>query len=96
MGKARSRLSYRIILNSVITMERRVALKQLATLAGGLVSLPAWANEWSSASVFGCQSFLSTDEGDLLATAVDTIIPATDTPGARALGVDGFVQKIDC
>lgn len=92
------RLSYRIILNLVITMERRVALKYLATMAGGLITLPAWANGWTKASVFPTQSFLSVAEGDLLATIVDTIIPTTDTPGAKALDVHLFVEKMvtDC
>ena len=37
---------------------------------------------------------LSVSQADLLAILVETIIPATDTPGAKALKVDQFVQKI--
>ena len=79
-------------------MERRVALKNLAVAAGSLVSLPAWANGWSKASVLPTQSYLSATESELLAALVDTILPTTDTPGAKALNVHLFVEKMvaDC
>lgn len=79
-------------------MERRVVLKSLAIAAGSLVSLPAWANGWSKASVLPTQPYLSLAESELLATLVDTILPTTDTPGAKALNVHLFVEKMvaDC
>ena len=79
-------------------MERRVVLKHLATIAGGLVALPAWANGWTKASVLPGHTYLSVTESELLATLVDTISPTTDTPGARALDVHLFVEKMvaDC
>lgn len=79
-------------------MQRRVALKHLAFSTAGLISLPAWANSWSRASVSSSGAFLSTAESTLLTGLVDTIIPATDTPGAKALDVHLFVEKMiaDC
>jgi hypothetical protein len=57
----------------------------MAGALGGLVSLPAWANGWTTETVRSAQSFLS-------------VSPATETPGAKALNVHQFVQKMvsDC
>ncbi|MFC5411813.1 gluconate 2-dehydrogenase subunit 3 family protein [Larkinella bovis] len=79
-------------------MERRKALKSLAVAVGGLVSLPGWANSWTSASLPAGPVLLAPQADALLAEVVETIIPATDTPGAKALGVHTFIQKIvtDC
>ncbi|HEV7350303.1 gluconate 2-dehydrogenase subunit 3 family protein [Telluribacter sp.] len=78
-------------------MERRAALKGLATAIGGLVALPSWASNWNQNSLQPTD-LLSAEEVPLLASVVDTIIPATDTPGAKELGVDRFVQLMltDC
>ena len=70
----------------------------MAALASGLVALPAWANAWTSASVGLNHTLLSTSQADTLVDIVDTLIPASDTPGAKALNVPDFVQKMlaDC
>ncbi|GAA4465991.1 lactose 3-dehydrogenase subunit gamma LacC [Nibrella saemangeumensis] len=70
----------------------------MAVALGGLISLPAWAEGWNRASVASLQPILSADQDLLLADIVETIIPATDTPGAKALGVHSFIQKMvaDC
>ena len=69
----------------------------------GLVSLPAWATGWSAETVRLNHSLLSADQFGLLADIAETIIPATDTatadgPGAKALNVQQFIQKVivDC
>ena len=79
-------------------MERRVALKTMAVAIGGLISLPAWAKGWNQASVQSIQPILSTSQDVLLAEVVETIIPTTNTPGAKELGVHTFIQKMvtDC
>lgn len=79
-------------------MERRVALKSLALVAGGLISLPSWANGWRTASLPAGSTFLSAPQAALLADIVETIIPATDTPGAKELGVHTLLEKMvaDC
>lgn len=78
-------------------MQRRIALKNIAT-AAGMMMLPAWANGWSKKDVTSAQPYLSLNQDQLLAEIVETIIPATDTPGAKALHVHNFVQKMiaDC
>jgi hypothetical protein len=79
-------------------VERRSALKSIAVAAGGLISLPAWATNWTSETVQLTHPFLSSGQDDLLADIAETIIPTTDTPGAKALNVHQFIQKIvtDC
>jgi len=65
---------------------------------GGLVSLPAWANGWSPETLPTRSSLLNTAQEALLAEVVETIIPKTDTPGAKELGIHQFVQTMvkDC
>ncbi|WP_461043331.1 gluconate 2-dehydrogenase subunit 3 family protein [Spirosoma harenae] len=70
----------------------------MAGTVGGLISLPAWANGWTAESVRSTQQILSIGQTEVLAEMVETIIPATDTPGAKSLNVHQFVQKMvaDC
>lgn len=79
-------------------MERRVAIKQMALAAGAGLVLPAWASAWTKASVQPMMLFLSTEQDEVLSQLVDALIPASDSPGAKALGVHDFVQKMvaDC
>lgn len=79
-------------------MKRRVLLKNTILIAGGLIALPSWASNWSRQTITSTASFLSINAEALLAEIVNTIIPATDTPGAKELGVDSLIKKIleDC
>jgi hypothetical protein len=78
-------------------MQRREALKGFGTAVVGLVSLPSWANGWSKQKLQKA-SLLTTAEDSLLSEVVETIIPVTDTPGAKEIGVHKFVQTMvtDC
>jgi hypothetical protein len=69
-------------------MKRRIALKNVALVIAGAWILPACD--------FGKDETEETDQ--LLLSAVDTIIPATDTPGAKDLKVHDFVKTMvaDC
>jgi hypothetical protein len=79
-------------------MKRRSALRSLALVVGGTLTLPAWAHSWNLATVAPTQKFISPATELLLAELVETIIPATDTPGAKALGVHRFILTMlaDC
>src|SRR5687768_5379485 len=79
-------------------MNRRVLLKNILVSTGGMVVLPVWARKWSIERVGLEAGYLSLFESGLLSSIVDTIIPTTDTPGARDLGVDKLIEKIllDC
>lgn len=75
-------------------INRREALKRAAILLGGAVSAPTIAGLLS-----GCQPRASygpqtlSDDQDALVTAIaEHIIPATDTPGARAAQVNQFID----
>ncbi len=78
-------------------MQRRTALKNVAATVGALVALPAWAHGWNGQQIQKA-TLLTPAEGNLLAEVVETIIPTTDTPGAKELGVHRFVEKmiVDC
>lgn len=73
-------------------------LKTMAVAAGGLISLPAWAKGWTSETVRSTHPFLTPGQDELLAEVAETIIPATDTPGAKALNINQFIRKMvaDC
>lgn len=79
-------------------MNRRHALKNLATSLGALITLPAWANNWTLQTVVFDTPFLSFSEENLLMEIVGTIIPEGEKRGAKALGVPLFIQKLvaDC
>lgn len=78
-------------------MERRKAIKGIALSFGSLVSMPTWAKGWNASTMSASWSNSMGSE-PLLAELVDTIIPTTDTLGAKGLGVQQFVQKMiaDC
>jgi hypothetical protein len=79
-------------------MERRLVLKQLLILTGGAVLLPSCLSEPNKASVKLKNIRITKEEEDLITNVVDIIIPKTNTPGAKGLGVHLFVLKMldDC
>lgn len=79
-------------------MERRIALKTLTLAAGSLLALPAWASNWTKASMQLGQPLLTSSQQALLGELAETLIPASDTPGAKDLGVPAFVERMvnDC
>lgn len=80
-------------------MDRRHLLKQLALITGGAVSLPTWAQNWSLDTLPAFDNtFLSQQQQAVLAELIDVIIPATETPGAKELGVHKFIETMlnDC
>lgn len=80
---------------------RREALTQVATLLGTAISAPTLAgaldaatrSAWA-ASVGWLPRTLTPEQLELVAVLADHIIPATDTPGARAVGVHRFVDVL--
>jgi hypothetical protein len=79
-------------------MERRLALKNLLIIAGGTILLPSCLNQDKKVSIPLNHINVSAEHEALLAEMVETIIPKTDTPGARELGVHQFVLVMidDC
>ena len=79
-------------------MQRRSIVKNIALTIGASVVLPSWANAWNRDS-FQRNVFKNVYlQENFLAEIVDTIIPKTNTPGAKELNVQLFVPKMvtDC
>jgi gluconate 2-dehydrogenase gamma chain len=77
-------------------MDRREALKRTALMVGGVLSAPTIAGILN-----GCQAkptidwkpqFLTEEQGILVSQVCGIIIPKTHTPGAKEVGVPGFVD----
>jgi hypothetical protein len=71
----------------------------MALALGGLATVPAWAYGWNSRQLVSSPaSLLPPGMETLLGEVVETIIPATDTPGAKEIGVDKFILTMlkDC
>jgi Gluconate 2-dehydrogenase subunit 3 len=79
-------------------MQRRNALKTVALSIGSAIILPNWANAWNTKSLQNQPFNSSFSQETLLAEIVETIIPKTDTPGAKDLGIHQFTMKMiaDC
>jgi len=79
-------------------MDRRTALKRTAMIMGGALSSSAIAGVLQ-----GCSAekqldwqpvFLSQEQAATTAEVTERIIPATDTPGAKDVGVPEFIDKM--
>jgi gluconate 2-dehydrogenase gamma chain len=79
-------------------MDRREALRRTAMLMGGVVSAPAIMGVLQ-----GCTSkpgidwkpeFLGEDQASIVTQVAEIIIPRTDTPGAKDVGVPAFIDQM--
>lgn len=79
-------------------MQRRTALKNLLIVAGGTLLLPSCVQADKKVSIPLDHLKLTGEQEELLAQISETIIPKTDTPGAKELGVHQFVLTMmdDC
>ena len=80
------------------TINRREAIKRLAMLTGGALSLSTVSAIMSGCSTSGTGSFspetLSSEQNELVTVISELIIPETDTPGAKAAGVNRFIDHM--
>ena len=85
---------------SADAMNRREALWRTALVLGGVVSAPtlsatlAWCDAPRSGQSAWAPRALTSQQGELVATIAEHIIPETDTPGARSVGVHRFVDTM--
>jgi hypothetical protein len=79
-------------------MKRKTLLKTLGISAIGLATIPLWMNSWNAEELPEDDGFLTGEQRLQLQEIVDTIIPKTDTPGAKELGVEKFISLMvkDC
>jgi gluconate 2-dehydrogenase gamma chain len=79
-------------------MDRREALKRTALLMGGMVSAPAIMGVLKGCTakpgIDWKPAFLSEDQASLVSTVSEIIIPRTDTPGAKDVGVPSFIDQM--
>lgn len=77
---------------------RREALKQLACLMGGALSTPVILGMLNGCSpkpgVAWKPAFLTEQQGALLAEVAEIMIPRTDTPGAKDIGISAFIDTM--
>src|SRR5689334_6421733 len=74
-------------------MNRRHAVKSIAIASGTLISLPAWMGCNNSDAPATHLSSFNSSEQKMLASVVDTIIPAGNSIGALSVGIDKYLQK---
>jgi len=79
-------------------MDRRKAIKNLAIVSGGLITLPQWMVSCGVSDTTIHQTSFSVAEQKILASITDSIIPVGNSIGALSVGVDKFLQKLidDC
>lgn len=79
-------------------MNRREALQQVAWLMGGAISAPALLgilNGCTAKPIAGWKpAFLGEAQGALVAEVAEIMIPRTDTPGAKDVGIPAFIDAM--
>jgi len=77
---------------------RRVAIQQLLFICAGAAVLPSCYRKEEKVSIPLTNIRVSGDQEKMLAELAETIIPKTDTPGAKDLSAHLFVLKMvdDC
>jgi glucoside 3-dehydrogenase (cytochrome c) hitch-hiker subunit len=80
-------------------MNRRELIQRVAMLMGGAISAPAVLGVLNGCSpkpsgASWTPQFLSKEEGAVVVDVADLILPRTDTPGAREVGVPAFIDVI--
>lgn len=79
-------------------MNRREAVRNISLILGSALSAELTAGLHGQVLHTGAPLPVSPGQEALLAEAADTIIPSTDTPGAKAAGVEKFILRVlrDC
>ena len=79
-------------------MERRLVIKQVLIIAGGLALLPSCLKESGKSTILLKNISINLDQENLLGEIAETILPKTNTPGGKDLKLHLYVLKMldDC
>ena len=79
-------------------MHRRTLIKQLVFAAGAVVVIPSCVQDTGKASILLNNIKLNGSQEKLMAELAETLIPATDTPGAKDISAHLFALMMvdDC
>lgn len=79
-------------------MNRRLALQRLALISAGIALLPSCMEDTSKSSILVKNFSITKNQEELLAELCETIIPKTNTPGAKDISAHLFALKMidDC
>jgi len=79
-------------------MKRRAAIERISLMLGGALSTQLTAGLMGQVLNEGASVEVGDSQKALLAEVADVIIPTTDTPGAKAAGVEAFIVRLirDC
>lgn len=79
-------------------MNRRIAIKQLGFITAGAMLLPSCVKPARPVSVALKHLSITGEQEGMLAEIAETIIPATDIPGAKQMNLQAFVLRMvdDC
>ncbi len=81
-------------------LDRREVLRRISWLAGGAVVAPSVLGLIQSCTpdrpddLGWTPEFFNEDQARFIASYIDTLLPATDTPGGLDVGVDRFIDKV--
>src|SRR5687767_13192643 len=75
-------------------MDRRKAIKHLAIVSGGLITLPQWMQSCGLSDTNVHKTSFSLAEQKTLSSITDTIIPGDNRVGAISVEVDKYLQKL--
>ncbi len=79
-------------------IKRREALKRTAWIMGAALSAPTIAGILNGCSpkpeLTWVPTFFNEDQARLVMQVAETILPETETPGAKSLGVPGFIEEM--
>ena len=79
-------------------MNRREALKNTVLVMGYAISIPSLVSIFNSCNTNSGQNwqplFFSSDQASVIAELAETILPKTQTPGAKELNIDRFIDRL--
>lgn len=79
-------------------IKRREAIRRTAWIMGGVLSAPTIAGILNGCTpkseLTWTPSFFTEDQARLVMEVSETILPKTDTPGAKDIGVPGFIEEM--